>query len=172
MKYLLFLLFPISLLANSEENESCEFHREAEVSFFSNTSKDKIKVIVSGKTCQMSKLELVLMNETGDILHSHSESFERWYWPESLREKVLTHANKLLTELIENSSNLKTKFECEIDLSNCTPYERNVVPLDRYLALKKASIPMISHSKYYEGWASWVYDPELRKAIKVYEAGL
>jgi len=172
MKIIVFLLMSISLLANSEEMKSCDFKQDRELSFVGANSKDRLTVIVRGDTCQSSKLELILRNESGNILHTHNESFSRWYWPGELREKILAHAHKLLNDSIGDTSNLKTTFACEIEEPNCEPYERNVIPMKEYLALKQQPIPMISHSTYYEGWASWVYDTKLKKIVKVYEAGL
>ena len=173
MRISIFILFLCMISSFAKSENLCTFEKSREVNFVSTTSKDTFKITIKGKSCPESLLELTIISEDGILVHSHREGFSRWAWPEEqLQEKILAHANNLFLNAISDTSQLVTVFSCEIEEPNCEPYERNTIPMEKYLDLKKAAIPMIEHSTYYEGWAAWVYDTKSSKVIMVYEGGL
>ena len=152
-------------------DDACSFDKSRTVAFTSDENVDVMRVRVEGETCKESSLELSITDSDGRLIHLHQEDFGRWQWND-LEKAVTDYAEKLFQESIVSSSTLAIDFRCEIEEPGCVPYERNVVPMEQYLEIRKSGIPLIKHSTGYESWGAWVYDKEKSEVVQVYEGNL
>ncbi len=157
----------LSSFAFAGEYPACNILESKKVSFRSPDSKDILEISVIGNPCYEAKLNLKLKSEQGVPLYEYNSQFKQHnsiHWDEpDMDEVAMKHVQYILDNAITSSSELPDIFLCEVQEPSCEPYEKNTVPLEKYKAIKASNVPMLNHSTYYEGWASFVYDPSTKK---------
>jgi hypothetical protein len=171
----IFLLL-LSSLSFAGEYPACNIAKSKEVSFQSNNSKDILEVSVIGTPCYEAKFKIRVISSSKETIYEYNSTFKQHnsiHWEDpNLDKDAEKHVNYVLEHAITTSSKLPDVFACEIPDPQCEPYEKNVVPLEEYRSIKESNVPMLNHSTYYEGWASFVFNPKTKKTIKVLEGGV
>lgn len=174
------ILIPIILFivstAQAEDYPSCDISETKIVSFTSISAKDKLTISVKGSPCYDGQLSIELQNEQGVGIYKYQSRFKQHnsvHWAEKDFDVVaLNQVKHMIEHAITTSSELPERLPCEVPVLNCEPYEKNSVPMETFKAIRASNLPMLNHSTYYEGWASFIYDNEHGKTIKVLEGGL
>lgn len=174
--FTVFLMLFISFFVVSDEYPACDIKVSKEVSFTSTDAKDLLVISVKGNPCYDGELSIKITDNSGKNVYQYKSRYKEHnatHWAERDFDKIVNkHINWMVKDAITDTSSLPEEFPCEIPEPNCEPYEQNTVPKDIYLSYRSQSLPMLNHSTYYEGWASFIYDKEKGKTIKILEGGL
>lgn len=176
MKTIGFLLIFLSPVVFAGSYPSCNINEKKAVSFRSTVSKDILLVSVIGSPCHEAKLKISVKSGDGKLLYSYESKYKKHnaaHWAEPDFDQIaLKHVKNILEHAITKSSSLPSRMPCELDEPGCEPYERRTVPKKKFNSIKASNIPMLTHSTYYEGWASFVFDSKTEKTIKILEGGV
>lgn len=159
---------PISVLY---EQGTCNITGSKTISFTHPAAEDTLELSLTGESCSDVSYTFRVISEKGEQIYLGTASAMKFHGPATV-EEYKGFVKSLLRKAMANTSLLPAEFRCEIEKPNCKPFERNTVPMDEYLKIKSAEIPMLNHATYYEGWVAIVYNKKLGKGIKVYEGGL
>lgn len=169
----LFAVLVLSTASTVAASNYCDVELERPVSLTAPDALDRLKVAVSGNSCESSSLTVEVISESGKRIHFHEQKFTHWdTGQDNFGAVVVSAARRVFEKSIRSTEQLPSEFTCEIEEPGCVPYDRNTVSLALYTELRSRKLPMLSHSTYYEGWASWVYFADRDELVKVYEGGL
>lgn len=168
----IFLLLLCSL-SFAGEYPACNISKSKSISFQNHSAKDTLEVSVVGAPCYEAKFKIRVLSSNKETIYEYNSTYKQHnsiHWEDSnLDRDAEEYVNYVLKNAITTSSKLPNVFACEIPDPQCEPYEKNVVPIDVYRSIKASNVPMLVHSTYYEGWASFVFNPITKKTVKVLE---
>ncbi len=163
-----------------EEPAACDYSATKEISFRSTNSQDVLHVSwqSDNSDCKGATLSIAILSDDDSLIYENIIPYTPHlydYGESNYSEKVDEYFDFLLKHSIGTTSDLPVRLSCEAGLDCEYDFFPTAVisyysdlTIERYNELKSKGVPMITHDVGREAWASFVYDQNTKKAVRIF----